>query len=195
VLFAAACGLATVLGIVAIRRLGLGGVASASVATLAVVIAVAIAAGWTGKSGGSLMLRYASNAAPEIVASTERMLADTGWAGVGAGNYSALLPIYRDIDDPVVDRAPTTALAIETELGRPALWAIMAFAVTTAGLLLGGALRRGRDSFYPIAAAGCAVTLAIEAFVDASLSATSATLLGGAILGLGFAQSMSRTTQ
>lgn len=194
VLFASACGLATVLVVVAIRRLGLGAIASASVATLALVIAVTIAAGWTGKSGNAFMLRYAANTAPESAASTERMMADTGWAGVGAGNYSALLPIYRDSNDPVVDRAPTTASAISIELGRPALWVILAFAVALLGLLLGGALRRGRDSFYSIAAAGCLVTLAIEAFIDASLLATTSTLLAGPILGLGFAQSRSRIT-
>jgi hypothetical protein len=195
VLFASACGLATVVGIVAVRRLGLGGIASASMAILAIVIAVTIAAGWTGKSGNSFLLRYAASPAPEIVASTERMLADTGWAGVGAGNYSALLPIYRDINEPAADRAPTTAAAIAIELGRPALWVIMAFAAILVAFLLGGALRRGRDSFYSIAATGCVVTLAIQAFVDASVLTTSAALLGGAIVGLGFAQSVSRTTQ
>jgi hypothetical protein len=51
----------------------------------------------------------------------------------------------------------------------------------------------GRDSFYPTDAAGCVVTLTIEAFIDASLLGTTVMILSTASLGLGLAQSAGRS--
>jgi hypothetical protein len=60
---------------------------------------------------------------------------------------------------------------------------------------LRGAVRRGRDSFYATGAAGCAITLAAEAFADASLLGTAILILAATVLGLGLAQSVGRTAQ
>ena len=126
---------------------------------------------------------------------SERMIADNS-GGTGAGTFSALLPIYRDIDDAtVLVGAPTTAAQVIIEMGRPALWIFVIMMIVATGLLLRGAVIRGRDLFYAMGAAGCAITLTVEAFVDASLTGTAIVILAMAILGLGLAQSASRTVQ
>ena len=60
-------------------------------------------------------------------------------------------------------------------------------------LLLRGALQRGRDSYYPAAGAGCVIILMLEAFCDDSLFGTTVVICTMVALGLGFAQSVSRT--
>jgi hypothetical protein len=105
-----------------------------------------------------------------------------------------LLPVYRNIDEVnVPEFAPTTAAQVTIEMGRPALWIFVLLMIVATGSLVRGAASRGRDSFYAIAAAGCAITLTVEAFVDASLTGTAVVVLAMAVLGLGLAQSASRT--
>jgi hypothetical protein len=58
-------------------------------------------------------------------------------------------------------------------------------------LLCRGALARGRDSFYPAAAAACAIVILGEAFCDTSLLRSSVVVLGDAVIGLGLAQRFS----
>jgi hypothetical protein len=94
-----------------------------------------------------------------------------------------------------VDAAPTTASQVKIEMGRIAPWAAVLMTFAATGLLLRGALRRGRDSFYATAAAGAAVTLTVESFADASLLRTAAAILATTILGLGLAQSAGRSAQ
>jgi hypothetical protein len=59
-------------------------------------------------------------------------------------------------------------------------------------ILFRGALVRGRDSFYPAAAAACAIIVLGQAFCDSSLLHSSVAVVGGAVIGLGFAQSISQ---
>jgi hypothetical protein len=122
------------------------------------------------------------------------MIADNR-SGSGAGTFAALLPMYVDIDDPPAAAAPTFAAQISIEMGRPAPLVATILAIAMVGMLLSGAFERGRDSFYPAGAAGCAVTLTIEAFLDSSLLATSVIIVVAIILGLGFAQRLSRVVQ
>jgi hypothetical protein len=123
----------------------------------------------------------------------ERMIADNS-GGTGVGTYEALLPSYRDINDMIVPRvAPTTAAQVTIEMGRLAPWTFVLMMIAATGLLLHGAMNRGRDSFYPIGAAGCAITLTVEAFVDSSLQGPAIVIVATAFLGLGLAQSASRT--
>jgi hypothetical protein len=119
------------------------------------------------------------------------MIADNP-VGTGFGTFRSLLPIYRNIDDVNV-LAPTTAPQVMIEMGRPALWIFVLMMILATGLLMRGAANRGRDSFYAAGAAGCAITLTVEAFVDVSLTGTAVVILATAVLGLGLAQSASRT--
>jgi hypothetical protein len=181
-----------------IRRLGFGLWAGDTIAAMAIGIAItiAIAIAELHAGSGDAMLRYASHSQSSLISITQRIIADTGWPGTGAGTFELLLPIYRDSSTVTVGMpAPTTAAQIAIELGRPALWAILIMTIVVLFLLLRGALQRGRDSFYPATGAGCIVVLTLEAFCDASLFSTTVVICAVAALGLGLAQRVSRTNQ
>jgi hypothetical protein len=193
VTFAAGCGTATVGIIVIMRRFALERFAVGVLATVAIIAAIAIAAAGSNPGGRDPALRFAAEASPSAVSIAERMIADNP-VGTGFGTFRSLLPIYRSIDDVNgPDWAPTTAAQIMIEMGRPALWIFVLMMILATRLLSRGAANRGRDSFYAAGAAGCAITLTVEAFVDASLTGTAIVILAMAILGLGLAQSASRT--
>jgi hypothetical protein len=198
VTFVAASGLATLSILMGVRRLGFGVWAGDTIAAIAigVAITIAIAIAELHAGAGDAMLRYASYSQSSLISMTQRIIADTGWPGTGAGTFEALLPIYGDSSTVTVGMpAPTTAAQIAIELGRPALWAILIMTIVVLFLLLRGALQRGRDSFYPAAGAGCIVVLTLEAFCDASLLGTTVLICTVAALGLGVAQRVSRTNQ
>jgi hypothetical protein len=196
VIFAAACGFALLTLIVVVRRLALGPLVSVTFGVTAVVAAVAIAESWSGGSSSNWTLHFAGPLPPALASAIQRMLIDTGVTGIGAGNFAALLPLYGgDEDQILLQGAPTTAAAIAIELGRPALWSLLALASMIIVPLLHGALRRGRDSFYAAAAASCAVVAMLEVFTDASLIQASLGIIAPAILGLGLAQSVRRPAQ
>jgi hypothetical protein len=191
--FAAVCGVATLAMVVAIRRLGLGRWAASALIIGAVLGAGIFAAAHTSASSDPT-LWFAANVPPAQLSVAERMIADNR-SGSGAGTFAALLPMYADIDDPPAAAAPTFAAQISIEMGRPAPFIATILAIAMVGMLLRGAFERGRDSFYPAGAAGCAVTLTIEAFLDSSLLTTSVIIVAAIILGLGFAQRLSRVVQ
>jgi hypothetical protein len=144
---------------------------------------------------GDLTLRFARGAPTATVPVAERIMADTRWTGSGAGTFSALAPIYRDITETGGSMAPTTAAATAIELGRPSLLIAVLTLIAVATLLVRGALQRGRDSFYPVAGVGCTIALTIEGFTDATALSTAIQIIAAAILGLALAQSVSRTNQ
>src|SRR5262249_50670160 len=127
-------GLATLLGVIAIRRFRLSSWGVAGVASMMVLAVFCVVAAQPGVYTSDPTLALAS-ATPSHLSLTERMLADGTWTGSGAGSFQALAPIYRDPDDLVRHTtAPTLAAAIALELGRPALWAIIA--ITLGGIVL-----------------------------------------------------------
>jgi hypothetical protein len=161
---------------------------------VAVIAAVAIAAGKPGAGGGDLTLQFAG-AASSAVSIAERMIADNS-VGTGVGTFGALLPIYRESADVgMPTSAPTAAAQITIEMGHLGLWTIIVMMVAATALLLRGAVSRGRDSFYATGAAGGAIALMAEAFIDASFFSTAIVILAMSLLGLGLAQSASRTAQ
>jgi hypothetical protein len=180
IIFAAACGLTTLVIVMVIRRLGLGGWAGSAMAA----------------TSGDLTLRFALDSPSSLVPIAQRIIRDTGWRGTGAGTFASLLPIYGNVEHVITGvPAPTTAAGIAIELGQPALWAILIMVIICLMLLVRGALQRGRDAFYPAAAASCVVVSTLEAFCDAGLVDTAVIISATAVLGLGLAQSASRTSQ
>jgi hypothetical protein len=194
VCFAAAFGIATLLIIIFIRRLGLGRWAAIIALVGAVIVAVVVATTTHNTSSTEPTLRFSSDSAQAQVSLAERMIADN-WRGSGAGTFSALLPAYADTDDQKPSFTPTFAAEASIEMGRPGLVMGALLALAVIGLLLRGAFERGRDSFYSAGATGCCVTLLIEAFTDFSLLTTSVAIVAAAIVGMGFAQRLSRTLQ
>jgi hypothetical protein len=195
-IFAVASGLATLLAVVLIRRLGPGRWGTSAIAVSAIVAAIALIAIQAHARTGDWTLAFAGYEPSSLLSITQRILADSVWTGSGAGTFAELEPIYRGAQEVVTDLAPpTTAAAIAVELGRPMLWASIVAPIIGTIALLGGALRRGRDSFYPALGASCLVTLLILAFGNVGLFSMTVSIIAAAILGLAFAQSKSRTIQ
>jgi hypothetical protein len=191
VLVATACGLLALACLMAIRWLAfrIWG-ATAALTVLAAGCAVLLLFNQPFDREKSLPLAFASSS----TALTGRLLADAPIAGAGAGTFRALAQIYREIDDPPAPPvAATTAASLGIELGKPMLWVIVALTCGAITVLSRASLRRGRDSFYPAMAGGCLVTLLLVAFVNAGLLGTATGLLAAAVIGLGVAQSRSRT--
>lgn len=193
-IFSVGCGLTIVAIVILIRRLGIGPWGNAAIALAVIGVATGIVMSQLTARGKHPAIAFAANAASPSVTITGRMLTDAPWIGTGAGTFSALSPIYRDIDDPVtVISPPTSAAKIAIELGGPALCLVVLASVGLVLLLLRGALRRGRDSFYPMAGAGCILLLLVLGFANAGLFGTASSILSACTLGLALAQRKSRT--
>lgn len=189
----AAFGVATFAAIQLIRRIEFSPwLAGVFCATAVIAAAMIVAWRYDGTRPVSMALQFATTTSTEALVPVQRMISDTGWAGNGGGTFAALLPVYRDPGSSI-SRAPTTAAAIAIEWGGPALVIAIALAIELTIVLLLGALARGRDSFFPAAAAACVVMLLGEAFCDASLLQSAVALTGAIVIGLGLAQSIGRT--
>ena len=124
---------------------------------------------------------------------TQRLLAETSWTGTGAGTFAAVLPIYQNIDELTTGEiAPTAAAAIAVEMGRPIFWVILAAVIALVLILMRGALRRQRDSYYSIAGASCIVTTALLSFGNSALLTTPISIIAAVAIGIAIAQSKSR---
>jgi hypothetical protein len=193
VIFATAFGLSTLACIVVIRRFGLGAFGIGGMALLGIGIAIVVMALHPPKRGTSVTLAFASDLSPATPLS-QRMLDDAPWVGTGAGTFLALAPIYREMGDLPSNSLPsTTAGTVAIELGSPMLW--LAAAATVAGILtlLRASLQRGRDSFYPAMAGAALITLLLLAFINAGLLGNATGLIAATAVGMGFAQSKSRS--
>ena len=78
-------------------------------------------------------------------------------------------------------------------MGKPFLWAILVISAALVLALFRGAVRRGRDSFYPAAGASCVVAIVVLGFNNSSLFNTSVLLISTVAVGLAIAQIRSRT--
>jgi hypothetical protein len=191
-------GLVVLFGVVAIgslqafRRVALAGWAT-GIFTATLITAAAMVVLWRYDSVHALspFLQFATSAPPNAISVAQRMLSDTGWMGIGAGAYAPLLPIYQELGSSVT-KAPSTAAALAIQLGWPMALFTIATAIGLVVILFRGSLVRGRDSFYPAAAAACAIVILGQAFCDNSLQHSCVAVLGDAVIGLGLAQSMSQ---
>jgi hypothetical protein len=183
-------GLALLIVVIALRRLGFEGWVTWLAIGLVIALPVALALAQS-DNRHALTTRFTS--APDLLQSTvQRLTEDTPWTGSGAGTFDAMFRIYRPLDLPSSAASPTTAAQAMVELGRPMFWALVLCAIFAIHLLLRGAMERGRDSFYPAAAASSLVILMLQCFVDASLTTTPVLILAAVVLGLGISQRVSR---
>jgi hypothetical protein len=192
ILVAGLCGLIPVFLVAFLRHVPSHVWEKSIVIGIVILVAAVVVLSRFEKGSGDVALRGAAGAAPAQTAIAARMLADAGPLGMGAGTYGALVPIYRGIDDPpAVFAAPTGAAAIEIEMGRSGLVAIVAIAAVLAIVLFRRALARGRDSLYAAAGCGCLVLLMLEMFCDAGVMAASLAVLAAVTIGLALGQSVS----
>lgn len=192
---AMSCGIIILISVVVVRRLGVDRKGFLTIGLPAIIAAMLLIANAPRIRTTDLSLAFATRPSASLISLTQRILGDIPWTGIGAGNFAAITPIYRDIDDAPTTVAPTAAAAIAIELGRPMLWGIMVAITAGAMMLVRGAMRRGRDSFYPAAGASCLVTLLFLSFGSAGLFGTALSIIAASIVGLGLAQSKSRAIQ
>ena len=182
-------GLACLAIIYTVRRLGLGPLAATA---LAVVAAFAVATVILNKAQpveGDIAVRYAAAGPTELIATANRIIGEVGFAGAGAGAFDAIYRLYGASAQAV---APTFAAQLAIEIGRPALWIVVAMILALVLLCVRGAFSRGRDSFYSAAGAAAGVVMLIMMFGDPSTGNPAIAILLAATFGLALAQSVSR---
>ena len=191
-LFAACCGLVTVGIIYFVRRTGLDWLAATGIAIVALVGAALFVSSKAQPAIVDFSLRYAGRAAPDRLAVASRIIDEVGLGGSGAGTLRAILPIYAAPGVAATTiSVPTFAAQIAIELGRPALWVVVAATIALIVLCARGALIRGRDFFYSLTGAGVAVSALMLAFCENGLQHTAVQILLAATLGVALVQSMS----
>jgi hypothetical protein len=193
ILFATACGVLIIIWIIVVRRFRLGAWGVVPFVVVVIGVALLVFATHPVERGHSALLAFAPSSSQRVV--SERMLEDAPLVGTGAGTFTARVPIYRAIDDPLgSSEASTTAATFAIELGRPMLWLFVLTMAASILIFLRAALLRGRDSFYPAMGGGCLVTLVLLIFMNAGLLGNATGIIVAAMFGLSMAQSKSRTT-
>lgn len=190
---AAAFGVVLILLILVIRRLDLSPLAASALSLAALIGAAIVLTFLFEKSSGPILLRLVPEMGTETKAALERMLADTRWFGAGAGTFAAVGRIYQS-DAGAVLAAPSAAMAVFAGMGWIGLTATMAVSLIALVRLFFGALQRGRDSFFPAAAAACVLFALVQSFAGAGLLRPAAILCLSVIVGLGLSHSVSQSS-
>jgi hypothetical protein len=191
--YAIVCGVATFAITIIIRRFSLGPWGIAAIVSVALFVAIGAVVLQSASRTLDLTLAFASQGPTPLIMVTQRILAETSWAGTGAGTFAAVLPTYQNIDELTTGEvAPTAAAAIAVEMGRPFSWVILAAVIALVLVLMRGALRRQRDSHYSTAGASCIVTTALLSFGNSALLTTPISIVVAVAIGIAVAQSKSR---
>jgi hypothetical protein len=192
--FSLAFALTILLAIVVVRRLEIDIWGLAAIAAFVLVISASIVWIQYGRLAADPITAYAEDTTSVEV--TRRILAETPWFGWGAGCFHILADIYRLPSEPTrVQTAATAVAKIAIELGPPVLWTILAAILLATAVLLRGALKRGRASFYPSLGAACLMALLLRGFADANIFAQAVSIIAAATIGLALAQSSGRTSR
>jgi hypothetical protein len=191
-LFAAACGLSIILIVYFLRRLGFGPRAGLAIGCIAVAVAAAIVATKATPVAGDVSLRYMATPDANLASLDSRMIDAVELGGSGAGAFGVISVLYGMQGPPERLLPPTFATKVAVELGRPALWIIVALTCALILLYARGAFERGRDFFFPLAAAALLAAMVVSSFCEAVMPNTAVSLLVATTLGLGCGQRASR---
>lgn len=190
VIVAVGCGLAVLLSVAIIRRMGLSMWLAAAMGVPIVCIAFLIIANHSIASGISRLLAFSDTPIGE----SERILDDAPLVGTGAGTYATIAPIYRVTGDKNESyTAPTVAAALAIELGRPMFALIAILLGASIVIFLKASFMRRRDWIYSAAEGSCLVALCLIALINGGLIGNAAGLMIAVGFGLAFAQTKSRT--
>jgi hypothetical protein len=186
-------GMTVISLVILIRRLRLD---RWTAATLGIAAFVAcggiIVLQFAANSSAAPLLRFTRVESPEAGAAVQRMMFDANWTGSGAGSYQALAAIYRDATGAPGEAAINTITSMVLEWGYGGLLITAVLLLQLLIALFRGALSRGRDSFYPAAAAACLVIAFGEAYCDAGFTEVTVQMLTAIIVGLGLSQTTGR---
>jgi hypothetical protein len=192
---ASALGIALFLLILAIRRLDLS-VLAATAISVVTAVGAALVLTWVFERGsGSPLLRLLPIQPDETRAVLDRLFADTRWFGAGAGAFRSVGQIYQSGDATGPLAAPSAAITIFVGMGWIGLTLATAIALCLLAHLVAGALRRGRDSFFPAAAAACLCFSVVQGFAGPGLLRIGAIICLAVIVGLGLSQSVSQASR
>jgi O-Antigen ligase len=136
--------------------------------------------------------RLADGGRWEAYKSTLKIIADHPWLGTGLGTFSLIFPSYRSEAVPIAgiwDRAHNTPLELASEVGIPLALLVIAAWIVALVFLAWGIRTRRRDVILPIA--GCLVALlaVFHSSIDFSLQIPGFSIMVGAVVGGGLAQS------
>lgn len=190
---AAAFGIVLILLILIIRRLDLSPLAAGALSAAALIGATIVLTFLFEKGSGPVLQRLVPDVGTETRAALERMLADTRWFGAGAGTFAAVGRIYQS-DAGAILTAPSAATAVFADTGWIGLAAMLVVSLIALVRLFFGALQRGRDSFFPAAAAACVLFALVQSFAGPGLLRPAAILCLAVIVGLGLSQSVSQSS-
>jgi hypothetical protein len=194
VLIATAVGLAIMLFIVVVRRFAFRPWTAGILMAIFAAMAIGIATQRFQSNPSAGILGFATSAPAESLALAQRALSDARWSGSGVGTFSLLARVYQDFGTPPISEAPTTAASIAIEWGWAAFVIVAGFAAQLFAFTFRGAVRRGRDSFFPAAAAAGIAVMFCEAFCDPSLLHPAVQIITAVMVGLGISQSVGRTS-
>ena len=187
-------GFATILFIAVVRRLGLRPWPSVALFTILAAMASFVAITHFQTTPSSGLLGFIDGASSDAKLTSQRALSDASLVGSGVGTFESLTRIYRTFDATPIIYPPSAAILIAIEWGRPAFLILVGIAFQLFFFIFFGAMRRGRDSFYPSLAAAVVLLLLCEAFRDPSLLSIPVQIITAVSIGLGLAQSTGRTS-
>lgn len=190
---AAVFGVVVILLILVIRRLDLSPLAAGALSAAGLIGAAIVLTFLFEKSSGPILLRLVPEMGAETNAALEHMLADTRWFGAGAGTFAAVGRIYQS-DAGAFLAAPSAATSVFAGMGWIGLAAMITVSLIALVRLFFGALQRGRDSFFPAAAAACVLFALVQSFAGPGLLRPAAILCLSVIVGLGLSQSVSQSS-
>ncbi|TAI59669.1 hypothetical protein CWO89_45025, partial [Bradyrhizobium sp. Leo170] len=113
----------------------------------------------------------------------------------GAGAFQSIGWIYQSGDATGPLAAPSAVIALFVGTSWIGLALAIAIAFSLLARLVLGALRRGRDSFFPAAAAACLCFGVVQGFVGPGLLRTGAIICLAVIVGFGLSQSVSQAAR
>ncbi len=185
------CGLAVLVFIAAVRRLGFRSWPSAILFSIVAAMTGVMAVSHS-QAGGLGLLGFV-NLTPEAVAPARHLLADASMLGNGIGTFGLTSITYQEFGAGALATPPSTAVLIAIESGRLAIVVLASFAALIFLVSFRGAVRRGRDFFFAAAAAAGVLVVLSESFLDSSLSSPTIRIIVAVMVGLGLAQSVGRT--
>ncbi|MBR1171016.1 O-antigen ligase family protein [Bradyrhizobium liaoningense] len=186
----AGLGFALMLFVAVVRRLGLRPWLATILAT---ILFGAAGAGLAGSAATTDLLRLAESSTNESFAIAQRALLGSPWLGNGVGSFSEVSRVYQNHGTSETITAPSTAISLAIEWGRPAPLVLAALSLQLFFFSLRGAISRGRDSFFAsLAAAGILCTLCAS-FGDPGLLTPAVQILLAVMIGLGISQCAGRT--
>jgi hypothetical protein len=188
---AALLGLATFGAVIAMRRLALSGWAQFAFETMLALAALGALAMHADEASANTPLTFALGSAPSPA--LQQVLRSIPWLGTGGGTFGDAVSIYGSSGQGTVTTAPSTILKSTVEFGALPTAGMILLGLLVVNRLFGAALIRGRDSFYPAAAAACVVMLAFQAFCDTTLFTPAIGALAAITIGLGVAQAVGRS--